>query len=153
MKSLSRVRLLATPWSAAHQAPPSMGFSRQEYWSGVPYWGLNFNIRFGRGRGGMGGIFSLLQEVSPICVTSSSPVSQRSAHSNHIIMFPVSGPVAQEENDLIHLLGIRQVLCYFWLFLYLFCSFSSILANPLCFFFFPFLPNLFIFILFPKHGL
>ena len=36
VKSLSRVRLLATPWSAAHQAPPSMGFSRQEHWSGVP---------------------------------------------------------------------------------------------------------------------
>ena len=35
-KSLSRVRLLATPWTAAHQAPLSMGFSRQEYWSGVP---------------------------------------------------------------------------------------------------------------------
>ena len=36
VKSLSRVRLLATPWTAAYQAPPSMGFSRQEYWSGVP---------------------------------------------------------------------------------------------------------------------
>ena len=36
VKSLSRVRLLATPWTAAHQAPSSMGFSRQEYWSGVP---------------------------------------------------------------------------------------------------------------------
>ena len=36
MKSLSRVRLFATPWTAAYQAPPSMGFSRQEYWSGVP---------------------------------------------------------------------------------------------------------------------
>ena len=36
VKSLSRVRLLATPWTAASQAPPSMGFSRQEYWSGVP---------------------------------------------------------------------------------------------------------------------
>ena len=35
VKSLSRVWLLATPWTAAHQAPPSMGFSRQEYWSGV----------------------------------------------------------------------------------------------------------------------
>ena len=34
-KSLSRVQLLATPWTAAYQAPPSMGFSRQEYWSGV----------------------------------------------------------------------------------------------------------------------
>ena len=36
VKSLSRVRLLATPWTAAYQAPPSVGFSRQEYWSGVP---------------------------------------------------------------------------------------------------------------------
>ena len=36
VKSLSRVRLLATPWTAAYQALPSMGFSRQEYWSGVP---------------------------------------------------------------------------------------------------------------------
>ena len=36
VKSLGRVRLFATPWSAAYQAPPSMGFSKQEYWSGVP---------------------------------------------------------------------------------------------------------------------
>ena len=36
MKSLSRVRLFETPWTAAYQAPPSIGFSRQEYWSGVP---------------------------------------------------------------------------------------------------------------------
>ena len=35
VKSLSRARLLATPWTAAYRAPPSMGFSRQEYWSGV----------------------------------------------------------------------------------------------------------------------
>ena len=33
---LSHVQLLVTPWTAAYQAPPSMGFSRQEYWSGVP---------------------------------------------------------------------------------------------------------------------
>ena len=36
VKSLSRVRLLETPWTAAYQAPLSMGFARQEYWSGVP---------------------------------------------------------------------------------------------------------------------
>ena len=36
VQSLSRVRPSATPWTAAHQAPPSMGFSRQEYWSWVP---------------------------------------------------------------------------------------------------------------------
>ena len=37
VKSLSRVWLLETPWTAAYQALPSMGFSRQEYWSGVPF--------------------------------------------------------------------------------------------------------------------
>ena len=36
VKLLSHVRFLVTPWTAAYQAPPSMGFSRQEYWSGVP---------------------------------------------------------------------------------------------------------------------
>ena len=36
VKTLSRVRPLATPWTVAHQAPASMGFSRQEYWSGLP---------------------------------------------------------------------------------------------------------------------
>ena len=35
MKSLSRVRLFATPWTVADQVPPSMGFSRQGYWSGL----------------------------------------------------------------------------------------------------------------------
>ena len=48
VKSLSRVRLFATPWTVAYQASPSMGFSRQEYWSGchfpspgdLPYWGI-----------------------------------------------------------------------------------------------------------------
>ena len=36
MKSLSRVLLFATPWTVAYQALPSLGFSRQEYWSGLP---------------------------------------------------------------------------------------------------------------------
>ena len=36
VKSLSRIQLLMTPWTAAYQAPPSMGFSRQKYWSGLP---------------------------------------------------------------------------------------------------------------------
>ena len=37
VKSLSRVRLFATPWTVAYQAPPSMGFSSQEYWSRLPF--------------------------------------------------------------------------------------------------------------------
>ena len=44
VKSLSRVRLVATPWTAAYQAPLSMGFSRQEYWSGVPLPSLHMGI-------------------------------------------------------------------------------------------------------------
>ena len=45
VKSLSRVQLSGTPWTAAYQAPPSMGFSRQEYWSGVPLPSLCFPSR------------------------------------------------------------------------------------------------------------
>ena len=37
VKLLSRVQLFATPWTVAHQAPPTMEFSRQEYWSGLPF--------------------------------------------------------------------------------------------------------------------
>ena len=37
VKLLSRVQLFATPWTVAHQAPLSMGFCRQEYWSGLPF--------------------------------------------------------------------------------------------------------------------
>ena len=51
VKLLSRVQLCATPWTAAYQAPPSMGFSRQEYWSGVPspspqYFSTTIKIHF-----------------------------------------------------------------------------------------------------------
>ena len=46
VKSLSHVQLLATPWTAAYQAPLPMGFSRQEYWSGVPLPFLNMLSRF-----------------------------------------------------------------------------------------------------------
>ena len=50
-KSLSRVRLFATPWTEANRDPPSMGFSRQEYWGGVP-WPYCEGIFDGRGAGG-----------------------------------------------------------------------------------------------------
>ena len=59
VKLFSRVRLSATAWTAAHQAPPSMGFSRQEYWNGVPLpsplWGPRQVIYGVRGEGGGGG--------------------------------------------------------------------------------------------------
>ena len=46
VKSLSRVRLLATPWTTAYRAPPFMGLSRQEYWSGVPLPSPHYLPRF-----------------------------------------------------------------------------------------------------------
>ena len=48
VKSLSRILFLATPWTAAHQAPPPMGFSRQEYWSGVPLPSPIIELRAGK---------------------------------------------------------------------------------------------------------
>ena len=45
LSRFNRVRLLATPWTAAYQAPPSMGFSRQEYWSGLPLSSPNKGIK------------------------------------------------------------------------------------------------------------
>ena len=48
VKSLSRVQLFETPWTAAYQAPPSMGFSRQEYWSGLPL--PSPKLSWGRGK-------------------------------------------------------------------------------------------------------
>ena len=43
-QSLSHIQLFATPWTAAYQAPPSMGSARQEYWSGLPLLSLSINI-------------------------------------------------------------------------------------------------------------
>ena len=67
VKLLSRVQLLATPWTAAYQAPLSMGFCRQEYWSGVPlpslffFWDpYNSNV----------GAFDVVPEVSETILTS-----------------------------------------------------------------------------------
>ena len=46
MKSLTRVQVFATPWTVTYQAPLSMGFSRQEYWSGLPFPILYINVSY-----------------------------------------------------------------------------------------------------------
>ena len=81
VKSLSRIWLLATPWTAAHQAPPSMGFSRQEYWNVVPlpspiyiYIHIQFNIIHTH-------THSCLDKRN-LCKLFSSPVLQGSCTTN-----------------------------------------------------------------------
>ena len=59
-KSLSRVRLSETPWTAAHQPPPSMGFSRQEYWSGVPLPSPNVVLVLGIQQSDSGNLFHII---------------------------------------------------------------------------------------------
>ena len=63
MKSLSRVRLLATPWTAAYQAPPSMGFSRYEYRSGLPLSSLPVEVENTKIWGITAEEFNLLIEI------------------------------------------------------------------------------------------
>ena len=60
VQSLSCVQLFTTPWTAAYQGPPSMGFSRQEYWSGVPLPSLYTALTYS---------FSYLE---PVCCSTSS---------------------------------------------------------------------------------
>ena len=64
VKSLRRVRLLATPWTAAHQAPPSMGFSRQEHWSGLPLPSPSWTTREAQ---------NLKVKVTKLCPTLETP--------------------------------------------------------------------------------
>ena len=73
VKSLSRVRLSATPWTAAHQAPPSMGFSRQEYWSGVPLPSLRESIEKGK-KPDFWSQNILALELSFLCICALSPL-------------------------------------------------------------------------------
>ena len=96
VKSLSRVRLLATPWTAAYQAPPSMGFSRQEYWSGLPLsspkqypwwqniWGISFKITHGRNP-------PAIADTIQLCTTC---FSQQSETKKKIIKFTMEEKIA-----------------------------------------------------------
>ena len=84
VKSFSRVRLLATPWTAAFQAPLSMGFSRQEYWRGVPL---------------PSPLFLLLIVFFPLCSTSFCfPHGSQSAPFSILMFLPVD--FALERNAL-----------------------------------------------------
>ena len=76
MKLLHLVRLFATPWSVAHQAPPSLGFSRQEYWSGMPSPSPGKTIALTR-QTFVGKVMSVLFNMLSILVITFLPGSKR----------------------------------------------------------------------------
>ena len=86
LKSLSRVWLFTTPWTAAYQAPLSMGFSRQEYWSGVPLPSLLSLFTFGQLPCVFLFIFKLLYNIAVFFAIHSHESAMR------IHVFPILNP-------------------------------------------------------------
>ena len=76
VKLLSRVQLCATPWTAAHQAPPSMGFSRQEYWSGVPLPSPQVNNKYMKSYSASFVISQSVSSVAQLCPTLCDPMNR-----------------------------------------------------------------------------
>ena len=72
VKSLSPVWLFATPWTVANQAPPSMEFSRQEYWSGLPFPGIYLGPNYGWGNEDNG---DLPQKIPSATVLAHNPAA------------------------------------------------------------------------------
>ena len=136
VKSLSRVWLLATPWTAAYQAPPSMGFSRQEYWSGVP---LPSPMLYSR--------FSLIIYFICSSMYVSIPISQlipppTSTFGNHKLVFYICDAIsALQITSSVHLLRFHTYTLIYRLFVL--CTIGSRFihlvktdSNAYCFFFF-----------------
>ena len=94
-ESLSHVRLFATPWTVAHQAPLSMEFSRQEYWSGSPFPSSGYLLNPGIEPGS-----SALQADS---LPSERPPVFRSAVIETQLLFPLSSE-ERENNDLLSMI-------------------------------------------------
>ena len=98
--SLRCVQLWSTPWTAAHQAPPSMGFSRQEYWSGLPLPSLNECIGMSKSVRTLEAslkyravVFKLLQW----CVLSCSVVSNSASPWTVVLQAPLSMEFSWQE--------------------------------------------------------
>ena len=124
VKSLSRVRLFATPWTVAHQAPLSMGFSRQEYWSGLPFPSPYLGPNYGGGNEDNG---DLLQKIPCMyCYTqcpqpcSRPPLTHASARDSWTLMGK-SGSVS-----------CRVTAPFFWVLVHkvLFVPSKSLIPSP-----------------------
>ena len=98
VKLLSRVRLFVTPLTAAYQAPPSMGFSRQEYWNGVPLPSPTCNA---------GDSFSIPDQGNPIDRGAWQPTVHGVAKSSDTIWQPNNKETMIEENKFFFLWWIR----------------------------------------------
>ena len=85
MKLLSRVRLLVTPWTAPYQAPPTMGFSRQEYWSGVPF--VPWKNLFPQS------CVSFDSFIEGLCLTQVYIIQSPCPHSSPLMTCPSSGDI------------------------------------------------------------
>ena len=111
VKSLSRIRLLATPWTAAYQAPQSMGFPRQEYWSGVPlpspYLYLSKNY-----------LSFLLEQVSPsLSLSLSLSLTHTHTHTHtHTLVWLMGGSQHAKMQSAQDDLGLREKLKLPWYF-------------------------------------
>ena len=93
MKSLSHVWLFVTPWTAAYQAPPSMGFSRQEYWSGVPLPSPHSHLEAHKSQGqDTNSRASVSKDVAPFC--------QHENWESDIDLFPQSNSFTPEDTIL-----------------------------------------------------
>ena len=124
MKSLSRVQLFMTPWTIAYHAPPSMGFSRQEYWSGLPFPKARAFCRIVLLHSLSLAIpqFRLLSHVSSLRLPlgHSGPVLSLSNAAHHSPFSPRLLVVDASIWDT-SLVGVafRQIICGFFLFIFL----------------------------------
>ena len=104
VKYLSQVWLFVTPWTAAHEAPPSMGFSRQEYWSGVSSPSPSNNLEWDH----------FLSKVWSRLVV---PVEEKILYCNFLSLFSFS----------FHVLNLSEVTCF--IFILFICSKDSFVEN------------------------
>ena len=120
VKVLSRIRLFATPWTAAHQAPPSMGFSRQKYWSGVPL--PSPDKDFMRTQIHKWSLF-ISQATTAMCPTQTRKLQIDCS------LFPYHH--LGNHNSFIHLLIGHLVLCQAWSLHVCACSVASVMSDSL----------------------
>ena len=108
VKSLSRVRLFAIPWTAAYQAPPTMGYSRQEYWSGLP---LPSPINMCRS-----GLFYFITVWYSVIMNTSQFRYPFCGWRTFTFLFPLLGTIMNNDavNILVHIIWWTHAHIFVW---------------------------------------